>query len=161
MSPARAKAARCARDRSMELPAGALRFIPDPDSVEGRLVVPRGFGQDGPVEGLVLDFEKGRVRQAGAAKGEDAWRKWAARGGDFDRVGEIVLGTNPLLASSDPERTYFGYGAGAVRISLGDDWESGGSLRVPGNRNWWLFLADADVAARGTALVRGGKPATD
>jgi len=157
MSPARAKTARSARDRSMELPAGALRFIPDAGSVDGRLVVPRGSGADGAVEGLVLDFEAGRVRSARAARGEDAWRKWASRGGDFDRVGEIVLGTNPLLASPDPERTYFGYGAGAVRVSLGDDWESGGPLRVAGNKNWWLFLADATLDADGASIVRDGK----
>ena len=157
LSPTRAKTARCARDRSMELPAGALRFIPDAASVEGRLLVRRGGGADGPVEGLALDFEGGRVRNARAANGEDTWKKWAARGGDFDRVGEIVLGTNPLLASPDPERTYFGYGAGAVRVSLGDDWESGGPVRVPGNKNWWLFLSNATLAADGTFIVREGK----
>jgi hypothetical protein len=159
MSAARAKTARCARDRSMELPAGALRFIPDPASVEGRLVVRRTHAADGRVEGLTLDFERGSVRRFRAAKGEEAFRReWEAIGGDIDKVGEIVLGTNPLLVSSEPggEFSFYGYGAGGIRVSLGDNWESGGPLRTSGTRNWWLFLAEASLEAGDGVLVRKG-----
>src|SRR5439155_10591294 len=40
----RAAAARSVRDREMELPAGALRFIPDVTSTEGVIVVPEWYG---------------------------------------------------------------------------------------------------------------------
>ena len=160
MSVARARSARGARDREMELPAGALRFIPDPDSVAGHLVVSKTGTPDGDVEKVGLGFQKGRVRVLGAEKGEEAFRKqWEAIGGDVDRVGEIVIGTNPILAAggSATELPYFGYGAGAVRVSLGDNWESGGPNRTPGNRNWWLFLGDATLEADGRTIVREGR----
>jgi hypothetical protein len=164
MSKARARSARCARDREMELPAGALRFIPNPASVEGRLVVRRVSTPDGAAEGVRFDFESGRVKTVSAAKGEDAVRKqWNEIGGDVDRVGEVVLGTNPLLAVPMPSGAlpYFGYGAGAVRVSLGDNWESGGSNRTPGDRNWWLFLGDATLAGGGKTLIREGRLLAD
>jgi hypothetical protein len=160
MSAARAKTARGARDREMELPAGALRFIPDPASAEGRLVIRSAGTPDGPVEDAAIAFAGGRGRIVGAKKGEDAFRKhWEAVGGDVDRVGEIVIGTNPMLAAggSATDLPYFGYGAGAVRVSLGDNWESGGPNRTPGNRNWWLFLGDATLEADGRQIIREGR----
>src|SRR5207249_5309316 len=42
VSPARGAAARRARDREMEFPSGALRFIPDVSSSEGKLVIQLG-----------------------------------------------------------------------------------------------------------------------
>jgi hypothetical protein len=160
MSAARARTARCARDREMELPAGALRFIPDPSSVDGRARIRRVATPQGTVEGATFDFRGGRVRQVSAEKGEEVLRKhWDSIGGDVDKVGEIVLGTSPLLAVPVPsgELPYFGYGAGAVRVSLGDNWESGGPNRTAGHRNWWLFLPDASLEAGGTAIVRAGR----
>src|SRR5262245_34691190 len=160
MSAARAKSARCARDREMELPAGALRFIPHPDSADGRLVIRRATTDGGPIEGATFDFRSGRVAKRTAEKGADLLAKeWDANGGDVGKVGEIVLGTNPLLAEKLPsgDLPYFGYGAGAVRVSLGDNWESGGPNRTEGHRNWWLFLADATLEAGGTTIVRDGR----
>lgn len=164
MSPERAKTSRCARDREMELPAGALRFIPDASSVEGRLLIRRVPTPDGAAENVQFNFQGGRVRRFGAARGEEALRKaWDAIGGDIDRIGEIVLGTNPLLAVRVPsgELPYFGYGAGAVRVSLGDNWESGGANRTPGHQNWWLFLGDASLEADGRRLIQEGRLSGD
>ncbi len=160
MSAERAKSARCARDREMELPAGALRFIPEASSVEGRLLIRRVATPDGAAEGVQFNFQGGRVSRFGAAKGEETLRKaWEAIGGDIDRIGEMVLGTNPLLAVKVPsgELPYFGYGAGAVRVSLGDNWESGGANRTPGHRTWWLFLGDASLEADGRRLIQEGR----
>ena len=164
MSKARAKTARSARDREMELPAGALRFIPDAASVEGILVVRRVPMHAEEAEGVRFEFRAGKAKISSAARGEDAVRKqWNEIGGDVDRIGEIVLGTNPLLAVSVPsgELPYFGYGAGAVRVSLGDNWESGGSNRTTGDRNWWLFLGDATLEAGGKTLIREGRLLAD
>ncbi len=144
----------------MELPAGALRFIPDPASVAGRLVIRKTATPDGGVEDATIDFANGRGRVIGVKRGQEAFRKqWEAIGGDVDRVGEIVIGTNPLLAAAagSTELPYFGYGAGAVRVSLGDNWESGGPNRTAGNRNWWLFLGDATLEADGRTIVREGR----
>jgi Thermophilic metalloprotease (M29) len=160
MSKARAREAHSARDREMEFPAGALRFVPDTRSVRGRLVIRRVPTPDGLVEGVTIDFEDGHAVSFHSEKGEEAFQQvWDSIGGDVDKVGEIVLGTNPLLAGTSPsgELPYFGYGAGAVRVSLGDNWESGGENRTAGDRNWWLFLGNASLEADGRTLIRNGR----
>jgi leucyl aminopeptidase (aminopeptidase T) len=160
----RARRGRGARDREMELPAGALRFIPDASSTEGVLVVPRLTDRRLPagvvVEQLRLDFRGGRASVASAATNEAAARSlFATIGGDIDKVCELVLGTNPLLLERLPsgELPYFGYGSGYLRISLGDNWESGGALRTTTGGIVWMFLEGATLEADGAALVRDGR----
>lgn len=162
----RARAGHGARDREMELPAGALRFIPDAASVEGRLVIKRLLDPrllvagGGAVDDLVLEFEGGRATVQSAGTNEPAFRDLFAKiGGDIDKVGEVVLGTSPLLGGTFDwgELPYFGYGAGHLRISLGDNWESGGPLRTPGGDNLWLFLRGATIEADRQPLVSGGR----
>lgn len=166
LPPERARQGRGARDREMEFPAGALRFIPDPAATEGVLLVPR-FADPrlrtpagGAVEKLRLEFKGGRASVKTAASKEAAARELLAGiGGDIDKVGELVLGTNPLLVERLPsgELPYFGYGAGYLRVSLGDNWESGGPLRTGTGENIWLFLEGATLEADGAVLVRDGK----
>ncbi len=144
------------RDRQMEFPAGALRFIPDWKSVQGMVVTrDRASGQE-----TRLRFVNGRLAQM--ASDVEGLRLIPMRvGGDIDKVGEIVIGTNPLLVTDKPmpsgELPYYGYGAGYVRVSLGDNWESGGPLRVPGTMNYWLFLEHASLEAGGKPLIRADK----
>ena len=49
----------------------------------------------------------------------------------------------------------YGYGAGVVRRSLGDNEELGGSVR--GGAVRWNFFTDATVRAGNLVLVRGGR----
>jgi hypothetical protein len=163
LPPEKARRARGARDREMELPAGALRFIPDAGTSEGVLVVPRLTDRRLPagaaVEGLRLEFKGGRGKVQSAATNEAAARGlFATIGGDIDKVCELVLGTNPLLLERLPsgELPYFGYGSGYLRISLGDNWESGGDLRTRTGGIVWMFLEGATLEADGKALVRDG-----
>jgi len=164
MSPARGAAAGCARDREMEFPSGALRFIPDVSSMEGRLVVttpvPRSATSPPEADTVTLEFERGRAVKRRAARDEAALtRMWEGIGGDIDKVGEIVIGTNPLLAGTLPSGTlpYYGYGEGHVRVSMGDNWESGGANRSPSGRPLWLFLDKPTVESDGRALVKDGR----
>ena len=159
MSLDRARAARALRDREMEQPSGALRFIPDPDSAEGRIALPRLLLEKGVAEGVVLEYGKGRMVRFHAAKNEAGLRAYLQNiGGDIDRVGEIVLGTNPLLAERLPSgfAPYYGYGSGYLRISLGDNWESGGFLRSPASNPVWLIFDRASLAAGEETLIRDG-----
>ena len=50
---------------------------------------------------------------------------------------------------------FTGYGAGMVRLSLGDNSELGG--RVSGGDLRWLFFPDATVTAGPAILVAGGR----
>ena len=73
------------------------------------------------------------------------------------RFREFALGFNPLLAvpEEQPWIPYYGYGAGVVRLSLGDNSELGG--RVTGGYVRWNFFADATVTVGNTVWVRDGK----
>ncbi|MFQ5946551.1 MAG: hypothetical protein ACE5NC_09945, partial [Anaerolineae bacterium] len=77
--------------------------------------------------------------------------------GDRDLVGEFNIGVNPELRPLPgiAEVPYYGYGAGVVRVSLGDNFESGGRNRS--SFHHWLFLTDATVTANGLTIVKRGE----
>jgi hypothetical protein len=154
MDRARAAEARSVRDRQMELPAGALRLIPDAEVAEGQLVVPRwGGGED-----VRFEFQRGRIVRVSARAGEDRVLKaWTAETGDKDRVAELVIGMNPKLPVSGPggRPPYYGYGAGVLRVALGDNWESGGTNRS--SMEAWFYITDATIAAGVTTVVKNGQ----
>jgi len=50
---------------------------------------------------------------------------------------------------------YYGYGAGIVRLSLGDNAESGGRNRS--SYHHWIFLTDATVRANGRPVIEAGE----
>ncbi len=160
MSPAKSREAKTVRDREMEVPVGALRFIPDVGSVEGRLALRQTPIRSGTAEGVEIDFRAGRIIRLHAEKNADEFRaEWKNIGGDIDKIGEVVIGTNPLLTSVLPsgELPYFGYGAGFVRISLGDNWESGGTNRSPLGRPLWFLLEEASMQAGDKTLIDRGQ----
>jgi leucyl aminopeptidase (aminopeptidase T) len=157
-SAARAAQGRVLIDKEIELPAGAVRVAPIEDTVEGVIAFPPSQWDGRPVEGLKLRFSKGRVVEITAASGKDAVEAEMSKAGDAGRAfREIGLGLNPLLAV--PERApwipYYGYGAGVVRLSLGDNSELGGA--VGGGYVRWNFFTDLTVTVGGTAWVRSGK----
>lgn len=159
MSLASARKGKTVRDREMEVPVGALRFVPDSTSVAGRLVLGGINTRAGMAEGVELIFERGYVTTVRAKRNEEGLRQeFKAVGGDVDKVGEIVIGTNPLLRKALPsgELPYFGYGAGYIRISLGDNWESGGTNRSPLGRPLWFLLTEASLEAGSISLVQEG-----
>jgi hypothetical protein len=166
MSAEKASRAVCARDREEEMPCGAVRTIPAEDSVEGIISLRRvpawnswglldidAFGDE-----LDVVFSKGRITEmrGGARQAElDVQRKrWT---GDWDRLGEIVFGTNPLLETPPGAKmpTYWGFGEGVFRFHLGDNVESSGRFES----NLWvnLFLTNTTVEADGEPIVRDGK----
>ena len=160
MSPSRSREAKTVRDREMEVPVGALRFIPDVGSVEGRLALRQTPLRSGIAEGVELDFRNGRISRLHAEKNADEFRaEWKNVGGDIDKIGEVVIGTNPLLTPALPsgELPYFGYGAGYLRISLGDNWESGGTNRSPLGRPLWFLLEEANMQAGAKTLIHRGQ----
>jgi hypothetical protein len=158
-----ASAARTARgqvliDREIELPAGVARVAPLEESVQGTIAFPASQWDGQPVEGLRLHFERGQVVRTEATSGRDAVeREMQAAGESGRRFREFALGFNPLLAV--PERApwipYYGYGAGVVRLSLGDNSELGGA--VGGGYVRWNFFTDLTVTVNGQVWVRDGR----
>jgi len=157
-SAARAAQAIVLIDHEVELPAGVVRVAPLEDSVEGVIAFPPSQWDGRPVEGLKLRFAKGRVADVTATSGRDAVEAEMRRAGDAGRMfREIGVGFNPLLAvpEREPWIPYYGYGAGVVRLSLGDNTELGGA--VTGGYVRWNFFTDLTVTVGGTTWVRNGK----
>jgi hypothetical protein len=93
-----------------------------------------------------------------ATVGRDAVEEELRKGGDGARsFREMALGFNPELAvpATDPWIPYYGYGAGVVRLSLGNNEEVGGAVR--GDYVRWNFFADATVTVGGQTWVEAGK----
>jgi leucyl aminopeptidase (aminopeptidase T) len=145
-------------DHEIELPAGVVRVAPIEDTVEGVVAFPPSQWDGRPVEGLKLRFARGRVTGVTAASGADAVEAEMRRAGDAGRAfREIGVGFNPLLAvpEREPWIPYYGYGAGVVRLSLGDNTELGGG--VTGGYVRWNFFTDLTVTVGGTTWIRNGK----
>jgi aminopeptidase len=158
-SASRAAQGKVLVDKEVELPAGVVRVAPIEETVDGVVAFPPSQWDGRPVEGLKLRFSKGRVVEIIAASGKDAVEAEMQKAGDAGRAfREIGVGFNPLLAV--PERApwipYYGYGAGVVRLSLGDNTELGGAVTgSPYVR--WNFFTDLTVTVGPTTWVRHGK----
>ena len=158
-----ASAARAGRgvvliDREIELPAGAIRVAPLEETVNGTIAFPLSQWSGQAVDGLVLTFEDGKVVAVSAESGQEAVQAEMAAAGTSGRAfREFALGFNPLLAVPDykPWIPYYGYGAGVVRLSLGDNSELGG--KVGGGYVRWNFFADTTVTIDGDVWVNDGK----
>jgi leucyl aminopeptidase (aminopeptidase T) len=158
-SAARAAAGKVLVDKEVELPAGVVRVAPLEETVEGIVAFPPSQWDGRPAEGLTLRFSKGRVVEIVAARGKDAVEAEMRKAGDAGRAfREICVGFNPLLAV--PERgpwiPYYGYGAGVVRLSLGDNTELGGNV-AGSSYVRWNFFTDLTVVVNNTTWVRNGK----
>ncbi len=155
----RMRQARNLIDREIELPAGAIRVAPIEESVNGTIAFPSSDWGGERVEGLVMRFERGRVTSFTAKSGRGGVDVELQRAGDAGRsFREFALGMNPLLAipeSGERWIPYYGYGAGVVRLSLGDNSELGG--KVTGGYVRWNFFTDATVTVGREVWVRDGQ----
>ena len=144
-------------DREVELPAGAIRVAPIEETVNGTIAFPDGMWNGQKVEGLVLAFKKGKVTSITAKTGQDAVKAELDAAGDAGHsFRELAVGFNPLLAipKEKPWIPYYGYGAGIVRLSLGDNSELGG--KVKGDYVRWNFFVDATLTVGNDIWIRDG-----
>ena len=145
-------------DREIELPAGAARVAPIEESVNGTIVMPPSAWGNTIVEGLTLKVESGRFTDIQATSGLETVLTELDAAGDAGRAfREFVLGFNPVLTVQKGERTwipYFGYGAGVVRLSIGDNSELGGA--VGGGYVRWNLFTDATVTVGDEVWVKDG-----
>ena len=149
--------ARTRIDREIELPAGVIRVAPLEETVNGTVVIPSARFGETLVENLRLTFEAGRMTAISADAGEEAARAYVKGASALSHFREFALGFNPGLVTppTEPWLPYYGYGAGAVRLSLGNNLELGGQVNGDGVR--WFFFTDATVTVGETVLVRDGR----
>ena len=157
-SARRMESARIRIDREIELPSGVLRVAPLEETVQGVLVIPEARMQGEIAKNIRLVISDGRVTSVTADEHVEAVEAELAAGGDSARqFREFCLGFHPglLWHPGDQIIPYFGYGAGVVRMSLGDNEELGGAVR--GGYSRWLFFPDATVEVGDKLLVRDGR----
>ncbi|MBI4640967.1 MAG: hypothetical protein HY731_09745, partial [Candidatus Tectomicrobia bacterium] len=149
--------ARSARDREVELPAGAIRTI-HTSNANGRLILENETYDGRQVGTLRVTFQSGRITTI-ETDHHHAYVQahWGVQTGQKDVIGEFNIGVNPQLKKLPGYHVipYFGYGDGFVRISLGDNQESGGSYISSFHR--WLFLTDATLHANHVKIMENGK----
>jgi leucyl aminopeptidase (aminopeptidase T) len=154
----RMQTARVRIDREIELPAGVIRVAPLEETVNGRIVILMARFGDKTARRLRLEIKAAKSCEVEADVNLEAGEAALNAGGEAARsFREFALGFNPKLqmVSHIPLLPYYGYGAGVVRLSLGDNQELGGSVR--GNFVRWFFFPDATVEVDGQVLVRDGK----
>tara|TARA_B100000497_G_scaffold127011_1_gene167485 strand:+ start:3104 stop:4246 length:1143 start_codon:yes stop_codon:yes gene_type:complete len=146
-------------DREIEIPSGAIRVAPIEESVNGIIAFPNAKWDDTDVEDLKVTIESGKIVEIKASKGEEAVRNEMTKAGDAGRsFREFALGFNPMMTIQEgnlPWIPYYGYGAGVVRLSLGDNTELGG--KVGGGYVRWNFFPNATVTVGDEIWVKKGK----
>jgi len=152
--------------REIELPAGALRIAPVEESVTGVLVVPYARMLANPwerseekpaVRNLKLHFAAGVLIDMTADEGAELFQSYLDANSALDKFREFALGFNAKLIQPEDSEwlPYYGYGAGVVRLSIGNNEELGGSVTGDGFR--WFLFPDATVRlADDRVLVRDG-----
>ena len=156
-SAERAQKARVLVDREIELPAGVVRVAPLESTVQGTLVIPDARFGEKVVRDLKLDVKNGRVVHMQAKEGLILVETEFAEVGEVAyRFREFGLGFNPKLVPSSGSDIlpYYGYGAGVVRLSLGDNQELGGAVK--GGFVRWFFFPDATVEVNNHIIVKDG-----
>jgi hypothetical protein len=144
-------------DREIELPAGVLRVAPVESTADGVIVIPEARFGNQKTRMLRLRIVAGKVVEVTASANASAAREAILTANSGDRsFREFGLGFNPKLSlqPDSPILPYFAYGAGMVRMSLGDNQELGGGVRGGGRR--WFFFPDATVEGNGRVLVDRG-----
>jgi len=148
--------ARSVRDREEELPASLFRTT-DLDNVRGTIVGYSSFDTRSPA--IRAMFVGGSVAKLEGLQGQpEVVTRWQAATGDKALPAEFIISTNPELPAvlRSGFMPYYGYGAGVVRLAIGDNWESGGTNRSS-NGEVLFFLPNATVTANGVVLVKDGK----
>ncbi len=161
-SKRRMESARTLVDREIELPAGVLRVAPIEKSVEGTIVVPWARFDNTDVRDLTLEFDGGKIKNISASTGEAAVRAAIDAAPVLNHFREFALGFNPKLKAppGDDWVPYYGYGAGVVRLSLGNNTELGGDVDGKGDQRFasrWFFFRDATVTVGKIVVVDGGE----
>ena len=149
-------------DHEIELPAGVVRVAPIEDTVEGVIAFPPSQWDARPVEALKLRFAKGRIVEITAASGREAVeaesRRLAPRRARSARSASDSTRCS-RFRNAAPWIPYYGYGAGVVRLSLGDNTELGGAVAAPAGQLpyvRWNFFTDLTVVVGNTTWVRNG-----
>ena len=146
--------------REVEIPAGVVRVAPVEENVNGVVVYPYSAWDGQTVINAKLTYQNGRIVASEADAGVEFLKSELAKAPqEALQFREFGLGFNPLLEIPKDRASwipYFGYGAGIVRLAIGNNKELGGNV---GGRyvRWRDFLIDATVSIDGDLWVIDGQ----
>jgi hypothetical protein len=151
------QSARTRIDRDVELPAGVLRVPPIETSANGTIYLSHWRPISAEGRNLLLHFRDGYLESIEGQGASQLLSELDKAGAAARMFREFALGFNPALAISERHMFfgYYGYGAGVVRLSLGDNEEMGGANR--GGGVYWNFFHNATVSVGKTQIVIAGE----
>ncbi|MBM3515113.1 MAG: hypothetical protein FJX59_15590, partial [Alphaproteobacteria bacterium] len=147
-------------EREVEIPAGVVRVAPREDSTEGVIAYGPSRWSARSVEGAKVYISKGKITRVTAGKGVEFMRAELDAQPEAVRMfREMGLGFNPLLTvpERDPWIPYYGYGAGVVRLGIGNNAEIGGAITAAPYNRWRDLFIDCTITLDGEVWVKDGK----
>jgi hypothetical protein len=141
---------------SVWLPAGEVYLTPVPGTAEGTFVADKYFFQGKGIEGLRLEFKKGKLVSMSAEKDfEPLKAAYDAAGPGKDLLGVIDFGINRDLKSPEDSPVQVWGKAGTVTVSVGDNTWAGGSNQV--NFGLAAYSPRTTATVDGKPVVQDGK----
>ena len=140
---------------SVWLPAGEVYLIPAPGSAEGVLVTDEDVYGGKRLEGLRLEFKKGKVVSMTATSGLEAFKaEYDSAGRGKDVLSAVDFGINPGLKLPAGKPIHAWTRAGMVTVVVGDNAWAGGDI----NMGFGVFthLGNGTVEVDGRAVIRDG-----
>jgi len=147
-------------DREIEIPAGVIRVAPVESTVNGVIAYGPSRWSARSVEGAKVTIKNGKIAGVSAKSGVEFMRaELDAQPESVRSFRELGLGFNPLLTvpERDPWIPYYGYGAGVVRIGLGNNSEIGGAVTGGGYNRWRDLFTDCTITLNGEVWLKDGK----
>jgi hypothetical protein len=157
-SMARARNGKVLIDREIEIPAGAIRVAPIEESVNGTVFIQYSQWRGQTVRGIRMKFVNGKIVEIEVDDGmKNVFYELRAAGEEAKMFREIAVGFNPLLSVPLDRAVipYYGYGAGVVRVSIGDNSELGG--KVTGGYVRWNLLVNATLIVGDEVWIENGR----
>ncbi len=143
-------------DGKRNLPDGEIFSAPVEDSVTGniRFNFP-GIYQGNEIEDIRLKFEKGKIIEAKALKGEHFLQAIIKTPG-ADRLGEIGIGTNFGITKQTREILFDEKMGGTIHLALGSGYPEVGAMNKSGI-HWDILAKPSEIYGDGELFWKDGK----
>jgi leucyl aminopeptidase (aminopeptidase T) len=164
--PARINCGRCLENQdpfgpSMAyLPAGEVYTCVDPNTANGKVVVPSTDFRGQKITNVVLQFADGKIVDIQADSNVEMVRKMLESSSDYARMLSVVdLGINSRSHPLDGSDYYSWEMAGMITITTGGNSWAGGD--IVSDAGLILHLAESDLTVDGEELIRNGDLLSD
>ena len=138
------------------VPDGEVFLCPVEETIEGKVyfdLPTTAFGRE--VQGIYLEFKKGKVVKAKAEIGQEVLEKMLATDDGAKHVGEFAIGTNPNIKQAMKNTLFDEKIAGTIHIALGRAYsEKRGGGKNKSAIHWDLVK---DMRVKGSAILIDGK----